>query len=70
VPVAGDLREQAVLVLLGTLLDLLALRGDVVGQLLGIPVVVRLGHVAVPVVLHQILEILAIRGSWVRDVVV
>jgi hypothetical protein len=38
-PVGLDLAEQRVLVLLGALLDLLALAGEVVRQLVGIPLV-------------------------------
>lgn len=69
-PVALDLREQAVLVLLGALLHLLALRSDVVGEALSVPAVVRLRHVAIPVVLNKVLQVLAVGGCWVWDVVV
>lgn len=37
VPEVLDLLEEAVLVLLGALLDLLSLRGDVVLELVGVP---------------------------------
>ena len=48
-------QEQAVLVLLSTLLDLLALRGQVVGQLVGVPLVVRLDDIVFPVLLDEVL---------------
>lgn len=70
VPEVLDLRDQCVLILLGTLLDLLALGGDVVLQLGGVPGVVWLDSVVLPVVLDKVLEVLAVRGCWVWNVVI
>lgn len=70
VPDALHLREQAILVLLGTLLDLLALAAEVALQLVCIPLVVRLGDVVLPVLLHEVLQVLAVGWSRVGDIVV
>ena len=69
-PIALNLAEQTVLVLLSTLLDLLALRSQVVGQLVGIPLVVRLDDMVLPVLLDEVLQVLSVGWGRVRDVVV
>jgi len=69
-PRALDLLDQAVLVLLGALLDLLATRGEVRLQLVGVPAVVRTSDVVIPVLLDEILQVLTVGGSGERDVVV
>jgi hypothetical protein len=70
VPVRLDLLEEAVLVLLGALLRLLALGCEVARQLVGVPLAVWLGNIVVPVLLNQVLEVLAIRSCGVGDVVI
>lgn len=70
VPVRLHRRNQAVLVLLGTLLGLLALGAQVGLELLRVPAVVGLGDLGVPVVLDKVLQILAIGGGGIGDVVV
>ena len=70
VPVLLDLLDEAVLVLLGALLRLLALGGQVAGELVGVPLAVGLGDVVVPVLLDQVLQVLAVGGSGVGDIVV
>lgn len=65
-----DLDNEAVLVLLGTLLDLLASGGQVVGELVEVPVVVGLSNVVLPVLLHEIGQVLAVGRSRVGHVVV
>lgn len=62
--------NKTVLVLLGALLDLLALRCDVALQLVGVPLVVWLYNIVLPVLLNQILQVLAVCRCWVWDVVV
>lgn len=69
-PVPLHLTEQALLILLGPLLDLLALRRQVVLQTLRVPGAVGLDDVVLPVVLDQVLEVLAVGGRGVGDVVV
>ena len=69
-PVRLDLADKAVLVLLGTLLDLLAGAGDVVLELLGVPAVVGLSNLVVPVVLDQVDKVLAVGRGRVGHVVV
>lgn len=69
-PQGLHLADEAVLVLLSALLDLLTLGAEEVGELVDVPRVVRLDDVVLPVVLDQVLQVLAVRSSWVRDVVV
>ncbi|KAG9938486.1 hypothetical protein KCV05_g189, partial [Aureobasidium melanogenum] len=69
-PVRLDLADEAVLVLLSTLLDLLARACDVVLELLGVPSVVGLSNLVVPVVLDQINEVLAVGRGRVGNIVV
>lgn len=69
-PIALNLAGKALGVLLRALLDLLPLRGQVVGELLRIPLVVGLGDVILPVGLDEVLEILTVSGGGVGDVVV
>lgn len=69
-PIAFDLAEQAILVLLRALLDLLSTGAEIAGELICIPLVVRLGHVILPVVLNQILKVLAVRRCRIWDVVI
>lgn len=69
-PVGLHLADQAVLVLLGALLNLGAFGAQEAGELVHVPGVVRLDDVVLPVVLDQVFQVLAVGGSWVRDVVV
>lgn len=64
------LGDEAVLVLLGTLLNLLAGRGQVVLKLGSVPVVVRLDDMILPVVLDELGQVLAVGRGRVGDVVV
>lgn len=64
------LDDEAILVLLGTLLDLLASRSQVVGELRGVPIGVGLDDVILPVLLNKVGQVLAVGGSRVGDVVV
>lgn len=64
------LGDEAVLVLLGTLLDLLASGGEVVLKLSGVPVVVWLDDVVLPVVLDELGQVLTVGRSRIGDVVV
>ena len=70
VPVALDLAEQAVLVLLSTLLCLLALGAQVVLELIRVPVIVWLGDIVLPVLLDQVLQIFTVGCGRERNVVV
>lgn len=70
VPRILNLGEEAVLVLLRALLDLLASGGQVVGELRGTPVVVGLGDVVLPVLADEITQVLAVGRGGVGDVVV
>lgn len=70
IPIALDLAGEALGILLGAFLDLLALGVQVVCELAYVPLAVGLSDVIVPVVLDEVLEILAVRGSGVWDVVV
>jgi hypothetical protein len=69
-PVHLDLLSEALGVLLGALLRLVALGGEVVLEALGIPAAVGRDDLVVPVVADRLLEALAVRGRWVRDAVV
>lgn len=69
-PRALDLSNEAVLVLLGALLELLALGREVLAQLGSLPRVVGLNNVGFPVVLDEVLKVLAVSRSGVWDVVV
>ena len=69
-PCVLNLDNEAVLVLLGTLLDLLAGGGQVVGKLARAPVVVGLSNVVLPVLLDEVGQILAVGRGRVGDVVV
>lgn len=70
VPAGLDLLDQAVLVLLAALLDLLALASEVVLELVGVPGVVGLDGVVIPILLNEVLEIFAVGSSWKWDVVI
>ena len=70
VPGVLDLDDEAVLVLLGTLLDLLASGGQVVGKLAGAPAAVGLGDVVVPVLGDKVGQVLTVGGSGEGDIVV
>jgi len=70
VPGGLHLLNQAVLVLLGALLDLLALRRKVRGQLVGVPGVVWTGNIVIPVLLYEVGQLLAVGSLWERNVVV
>lgn len=61
-PVDLDLLSEALSILLGALLGLLALGGQVVGQGLRVPAGVWADDLVVPVVLDRLLEALAVRG--------
>lgn len=69
-PVDLDLLGKALRVILGTLLGLLALGGEVVGEALGVPAAVWCNDLVVPVVCYRLLEVLTVRGSWVGNAVV
>jgi hypothetical protein len=69
-PVHLDLLSEALGVLLGALLCLVALGGEVVLEALGVPAAVGRDDLVVPVVADRLLEALAVRGRWVRDAVV
>lgn len=69
-PVILNLLNQAIGVLLGALLDLLALGAEVALETRRIPLVVGLHDIVVPVVLDEVFEILAVCWFGVRDVVV
>lgn len=69
-PVALDLADQAVLVLLSTLLGLLALSGQVRLELVGIPAVVWGSDLVLPVLLDQVLKVLTVGSGRVGNVVV
>lgn len=56
-PIDLDLVDQAVFVLLCSILGLVAFRGQVVLNLLVVPIVVGIDGVVIPVVLDQVLEI-------------
>lgn len=70
VPGVLNLDNEAVLVLLSALLDLLASGGQVVGELVEVPVVVGLSNVVLPVLRHEIGQVLAVGRSRVGHVVV
>jgi hypothetical protein len=70
VPCILNLGKEAVLVLLGTLLDLLAGGGQVAGELTGGPAAVGLSDIAVPVLLDEVGKILAVGRSSVGDAMV
>jgi hypothetical protein len=59
-PVCLDLSDQAVLVLLGALLGLVALGGQVMLQLFGVPAVVGRNSLVVPVGLDQVLQVFSV----------
>ena len=69
-PIALNLAKQALLVLLGAFLDLLALRRKIARELIGVPFAEWFGNIVLPIVLHQVLEVLAVCRSRVRNVVV
>lgn len=69
-PSSLDLLKQAVLVLLGSLLNLLTLGSEVGRELVGVPGVVWASDVVVPVLLDKVRELLAVGGLWERNVVV
>jgi hypothetical protein len=69
-PVHLDLLSEALGVLLGALLCLVALGGEVVLEALGVPAAIGRDDLVVPVVADRLLEALAVRGRWVRDAVV
>ena len=60
VPVSLDLLGEALRVLLGALLRLLAASGQVVGEGLGIPRCVGVDDLVVPVVGDRLLEVLTV----------
>jgi hypothetical protein len=70
VPCALNLGKEAVLVLLGTLLDLLAGGGQVAGELARGPAAVGLGDIVVPVLLNEVGKILAVGRVGEGDAVV
>jgi len=70
VPGILDLGEKALGVLLGALLDFLAGRGQVVGELGGIPAAVGLGDVVVPVLGDKVGQVLTVGGGGEGDIVV
>jgi hypothetical protein len=70
VPVGLDLLGEALRIVLGALLCLLAASGQVVGEGLGIPRCVGVDNLVIPVVGDGLLKVLTIRRTRVRDVVV
>jgi len=70
VPGTLNLLDEALGVLLGALLDLLAGRAQVVGKLGSIPVAVRLGDVILPVLGDEIGQVLTVGRGRVGDIVV
>jgi hypothetical protein len=70
VPCVLNLRDQALGVLLGALLDLLASGSQVVGELTGTPAAVGLGDVVLPVLLNEVGQVLAVGRSRVGHAVV
>lgn len=70
VPVSLDLLKKAVLVLLGTLLDLCALGSEVRLELFRVPAAVWCGNLVFPVGLDKVDEVFTISGSGEWDVVV
>lgn len=70
VPCVLNLGDEALGVLLGALLDLLAGGSQVVGELVGSPVAVGLGDVVLPVLRDEVGQVLAVGRSRVGHVVV
>lgn len=69
-PCSLNLLNQRFGVLLGALLNFLALEGQIVVQSLSIPAIVRRNNLVVPVVLDQVLKILTVGGGGIRNVVI
>ena len=70
VPCVLNLGDEALGVLLGALLDLLTCGGQVVLELVGTPVAVRLGDVVLPVLGDEVGQVLAVGRGRVGHVVV
>ena len=69
-PCVLNLGDEALGVLLGALLDLLAGGSQVVGELVGSPVAVGLGDVVLPVLGDKVGQVLTVGRGGVGDVVV
>jgi hypothetical protein len=69
-PASLYLRKEAVLILFGALLDLLALDRKVFLELRSVPAVVGSHYLVVPVVLDEILQVLAVCWSRIWHVMV
>jgi hypothetical protein len=70
VPCVLNLGDEALGVLLGALLDLLAGGGQVAGELTRAPAAVGLGDVVLPVLLDEVGQVLAVCRGRVGDTVV